>query len=82
MCSRLYRLFYTVYCGSHRLHVAIYISDDKSEIKVSPSLILTTYYRLNSHMANGSLVDSTYTEHLKLQKGLRDSTVLDYSIPK
>lgn len=34
--------------------MAIYISDDKSEIKVSPSLILTTYYRLNNHMANGS----------------------------
>ena len=54
MCFRLYRLFYTVYCGSHRLHVAVYISDDKSEVEVSPSLILTTYYRLNNHMANGS----------------------------
>lgn len=28
------------------------------------------------------VVDSKYTEHLKLQKGLQDSVVLDYNIPK
>lgn len=28
------------------------------------------------------VVDSTYTERLKLQKGLRGSAALDYSIPK